>query len=226
MSFHEAIEKYSRSDRHSLEKLAAFCGVSSRTPQMWIRGRTPVGGTMVCAMVWFKENGLILDQFSRLLPEVQFLNELFAFKVLTITQVEMILGIQPNDAGYIWRNLLGAYVPSMVRSGQVKLTTLQADYQQSLDQAKREVLGGTLPGTARPLPRIERAHSPSTEKTIQHVLAASWLLALRPMLQAINTEGEASVAIFRSIVGDDEFYAVLDQLKAMSSRKARQFYGV
>ncbi len=221
MTLPEAIEQFRAGDRLGKNKLMAdFCGVSANTATRWNMTRLPVGEPLIRLRYLLEEHGIVVSELKSMKPEMIYVGRLFAFGVLDISQALAVLRIENAKPDYLWRALLGKLVPSAVRGGSVTLKALRKKYSISLAEAKRAQLPGAPP--AKMTAPEEQVAPTSGDGYI--LITAALISGLRPLVGRVVSDGPQAIDALRSQVGDDGFYAVLDGLKAMSSRRAHTFY--
>lgn len=210
------LEKFLEGDFKRNQLIADFCGVSYETALDWTKKREPRGEPLNKLWHFLDAHGLRVAQTESLNPGVYYLGKLIAFGVLTPEEAMNLLGLD-GPSMYIWRVLQGKIVPSSIRKGAVTETTLTERYGETMRKAQKEKhdLGLVPPPSGSAVPSNDGSYI---------TVAAAFISGLVPLLTRINEEGEASVKALRAALDDDTFYEVLDGLKAMSGRRAYQFY--
>jgi hypothetical protein len=202
--------------------MAEFCGVSTDTALRWNARRLPNGGTL--NKLWFllEAHGLEVKELKKVLPEVRYIAKLVAFEVLTKEAALTELKLEGATDDYLWRVLQGKLVPLAIQKKIVTLKRLSQKHGSALQAALPSAGVASTPAGSRPAKPPVPIEVTASDSHIP--VAAAFLSGLHPLVRRIVADGEESILSLRSEVSDDDFYAVLDGLKAMASRRARQFY--
>jgi hypothetical protein len=246
----ECLGKYKAGETDAARKLATFCGVSLDTASRWNEKRLPKGAPLNKLWYLLDANGYTVSELTTLHPVIRLLGEAMAFGAVTHQEAMSFLGVGGHEQ-YLYRVLQGKLTPLSISKGELTLGHLD-DMKDLLRLAKEDAFESDLiklvdrlvERTSEPPAAPPRSESDDTPATRRHgkaapsasaksstdhhspiiTMAAAYMGGIKPLLQHIASDGEEAIQAFRDTVGDDAFYEVLDLLKSMSSRKARQFY--
>jgi len=193
------------------------------TASRWNAKRLPNGKAL--NKLWFllEAHELEVKELEKLLPEARYIARLVAFDVLTKEAALTELRLEGGTADYLWRVLQGKLIPLAIQKKTITTNGLTRKYGLAL--------GAALPlANAVSTPtKDQSAKKPPTPGEMvargSHIsVAAAFISGLLPLIRRVNEEGLDSVAALRAEIDEDVFYAVLDGLKAMSGRRAHEFY--
>lgn len=217
------LEAYRQGDFERSKPIAQFCGVSYRTALEWGRKRDPKGEPLNKLWFFLEAHGHIVDELKKLDPTVRYLAKLLAFGVLSQTEACKLLNVQGHSQ-YLWRVTQGSLVPLVVRKKSLTQVGLELAYAKVLQEAYDMAAMKDLVPPRRQSKSAARPEVATMTGDSHVIVAAAFISALSPLTKRIVEDGEEAIKALRVATGDDVFYAVLDSLKAMSSRKAHQFY--
>jgi hypothetical protein len=247
----ECLGKFKAGEPDAARKLATFCGVSLDSVSRWNKQRLPKGSPLNKLWYLLDANGYTVHELTTLHPVIKLLGEAVAFGAVNHQEAMSYLHITGHEQ-YLYRVLQGRLTPLVISKGELRLDHLD-DAKQLLRLAKEDAFEKELiklvdrlvertpeapvaipphcatvdPATTRRLGKATldaSAGSSADHHSPIVTMAAAYIGGVKPLLQHITSDGEEAIQALRDTVGDDAFYEVLDLLKSMSSRKARQFY--
>lgn len=228
----KALDLYRKGDVKRNTQVAQFCGVSYRTALEWGRKRDPQGEPLNKLWYFLEANGVQLVEVQKLHPVVRMLGRMVAFGVIEPAVAMSLLRLE-GHYHHLWPVLQGRVVPLTISKGVLTRQHLTKTHGKTLRQAfGRAAEHGLVPFGLAPrefqADEVEVAEKPqanlATAEDSHIVVAAAFVSALTPLLKRIVDDGKESVRQLRAALDDDTFYDVLDSMKAMSSRRAHQFY--
>lgn len=218
----EALDAYRQGDFKRNAPMAKFCGVAYRTAMEWGDKRKP-GGEALNKLYYFLEAHGYKVFGDKTHPVVYLVGKLVAYDVLTVGQALELFGLSGKQS-HVWTALQGKSVPLVARNGEISVETLTRLYGLSLEDAVAKRAEEGLVPAAKPGSSLRSSIPVQSSNDSYITVAAAFVSGLGPLLKRIDAEGDPAVQAFRSSLDADVFHDVLDLLKSMSSRKAREYY--
>jgi hypothetical protein len=230
-SLAECVEQYrSNAGETANQMLASICEVTLDTARSWGPDRLPNGEVRNKLRIYLSERGYDTIELVGCHPVVKVISALVAFDYMTTADAMELLSYTKEQS--LWHALSGKSVPVVVSNGALTLQDLQEKYYDSLSRLKsrRFFRGLEWPGL-RPQAASDAIrpadppppNPPTVHEPFEALQAASYLLASLPFLRACADDPELRNAV-RRLLGDEDFYGILDLLKSMSSREAQRWF--